>query len=156
MRLLQTLILFLNLLSSTLLLADSNPLKISHAVVQAGPPTAQVLAGYMVLENTSDKTVTLKGASSPLFKAVEFHQTSHEGGMMRMKKQNRIVLAPHAKLVFKPGSYHLMLIKPKKVLQPGNSVAVTFQITDTKTATVKFTVKLPDSGMSEHQHHHHH
>jgi len=155
MRIYQTYILILAMALPAVIFAESHPLHISQGMIQAGPPNAQVLAGYMTLENTSDKTIVITGATSPLFKQVEFHQTFTEGGMMRMRKQEQLSIPAHKKLMLKPGSYHMMLINPTRALQPGDQVPVTIKTSSKNSLSITLTVKLPDTGMQEHHHHHH-
>ena len=99
-------------------------------------------AGYLVLENRGDKTVTLTGASSPAFGDVQIHEsyaTANGGGGMR---QVRAVTVPaHGQVRYSPGGYHLMLMDRTRALRPGDAVDVTFAFADGRTCNASLSAK---------------
>jgi len=110
--------------SSAQMRAADSKINVSHAWVQEGPPSAEVLAGYMNLQNQSPQAQTLIGARSADFKSVMLHQTISKGGMAHMNHMPRIEIKPGSTLQLTPGGYHLMLMNPKKALRQGDQVEV--------------------------------
>ena len=115
--------LILSLSSAQMRAADSK-INVSHAWVQEGPPSAEVLAGYMDLQNQSPQAQTLTGGRSVDFKSVMLHQTISKGGIAHMNHTPRIEIKPGSTLQLMPGGYHLMLMNPKKALRQGDQVEV--------------------------------
>jgi copper(I)-binding protein len=50
-------------------------------------------------------------------------------------------VAPHATLIFAPGSYHLMCMQPTDAVQPGKTVQVTLKFADGASVTGDFDVR---------------
>ncbi len=120
--------------------------------VREAPPGMQMLAGYMVLENETKKDLVLTGASSRAFGSIELHHTVIKNGMASMVQQESITIPANSKFVFKPKSYHLMLIKPKKQLKEGDTVKIKLKFSNHRAVSAKFPVRKAAGGM----HHHHH
>ena len=118
---------FLSLASMVLLssVALAQDVVVESPWVREAPPNAKTLAGYALIKNTGKSSHELISVSSPVFERVEFHVTEFEGGMMRMKHLETLVLAPGDIVEFEPGGRHLMLINPKKRLKDGDKVPMT-------------------------------
>jgi len=78
---------FLKALLLSVALASFSPLATADAgVVVHGawipeaPPVAQVMAAYMVVQNTSSKSITITGVSCDAFGMVMMHRTVTENG----------------------------------------------------------------------------
>lgn len=98
--------------------------------VREPPPGMSMLAGYMVLHNPSSSQVTLTGASSPDFAAVEFHNSVVEDGVSRMRQETSLDIAPGEALRFVPGGRHMMLIAPGRQLSQGGKVVIQLSFAD--------------------------
>lgn len=116
-------------------------LTISDAWVRAAPPTASVMAGYLTFANDSDEPVSVTAAASPSFERVEIHDMTHENGVMRMRKLDRIEIAPGAKAELAPGGRHLMLIQPKGAFAVGDEIEVTLTLCGEHAQVVKLPVR---------------
>lgn len=114
--------------------------------IREAPPNAMALAGYMVLENRSEGIVALVGASSAAFGDIMIHRTQVTGGMAEMIHQDRIELAPGAKLAFQPGGYHLMLMGPKQPLSAGDEAEITLRFSDGAKQPIRFVVRKAGAG----------
>lgn len=150
-------VVMLGVILSTLLslptFAAGNALSAHQPWVQAGPPVAKVLAGYLELRNSGDKPLVITGAYSPVFRLVEIHRSEMHNGMMRMIRVPRLAVPAHGKITLAPGGYHLMLIDPKKPLMPGDSIKMTFILDSGKTFDVTMPVRKSESGgMMMHDH----
>lgn len=126
--------------------------------VREAPPGMQMLAGYMVIQNNTKTELVLTGASSPAFGMIELHHTVIENGMARMMQQKSITIPANSKFVFKPKSYHLMLMKPKRQLREGDEVRITLEFSNFRTVSATFPVRKAAGGMNQHEHdmHMHH
>ncbi len=115
-------------------------INISHAWVQEAPPNADVLAGYMELQNQSSQTLILVGARSDNFKSIMLHQTIHKAGMTHMNHNARIEISAGSTLQFLPGGYHLMLMNPVKPIRQGDQVQITLEFQSGVVLPIKFKV----------------
>ena len=126
--------------SSAQMSAAEPKMHVSHAWVQEAPPSAEVLAGYMDLQNQSLQAQTLLGARSTDFKSVMLHQTVSKGGMAHMNQTPQIEIKPGSTLQLTPGGFHLMLINPKKRLKQGDQVEVLLEFQGGLVVPVKFKI----------------
>lgn len=136
-------------------LAES--LNISNAWVRQGPPTAQVLAAYMTLENPGPQAIAITGASSPQFETVEIHRTEIVDGMARMIPQERLTVPAGGRVALEPGGLHLMLINAKQPLAADAVVRIELRLDGGGSVMVDAPVRA-DAGMHEdidHSHHNH-
>lgn len=131
-------------------------LTVRDAWIRTAPPNAP-LAGYMTLENRSGAARSLVAARSSAFGQVTIHRTEHAAGSTTMSQAAGVELPAHGRLVFGPGSYHLMLEQPRQALRAGDSVPVVLRWADGSALTVKFEVRdaraTPDHGGGGHDAH---
>lgn len=94
---------------------------------RATAPGQAVAGGFMTLVNggTDDR---LLRASSPVAKEVQIHNTSMDGGVMRMRHLPDGVAVPAgARVEFKPRALHLMFMELKAPIAVGSTVPVTLE-----------------------------
>lgn len=134
--------------------ADS-AIMIRDAWVREAPPNSTVLAGYMILENPSDKSQSLTSASATAFGGVMIHRTEQKDGMAHMIHQKQVTIPANGKIVFAPSGYHLMLIKPKQALHAGDQVTINFIFADKSKLSAIFKVRKdkPMNGERSIKHH---
>lgn len=86
-------------------------------------------AVFMQLQNKDSKAHALVQATSLVAEVIELHNHINEGGVMKMRKVEKIDLPAGKAVALKPGSYHVMLIGLKKPLKVGETVdlALTFE-----------------------------
>lgn len=101
------------------------PVSVNDAWIREAPPGALALAAYMLVVNFGKKELQLTKVTSPTFEEVQMHVVETKDGMTKMRAVPGFTLAPAARLVFKPGGNHLMLMKPKKQLKAGDVVPMT-------------------------------
>jgi len=132
-------------LFSTAVMA-SEKVEIKNAWVREAPPMMKMLAGYMEIHNKSDKTIMIRSVTAKDFGRVELHKTIIKNGMAEMKAVPRIIIKPGKTVMFKPGSFHMMLFNPTKPLKAGNKVEFTMHFSnghsEAFTATVKKMSKM--------------
>jgi copper(I)-binding protein len=103
---------------------------VSGAYARAVPPGQPNSAVFMTLTNDSDSPRALVSATSPSARTVELHTHANEGGMMRMRRIERIEIPAHGKAELKPGGLHVMLIGLKGDLNPGSGVGLSLTFDD--------------------------
>ena len=116
------------------------------------------------MELKSSENAVLLGASSPVAGVIELHEMTMDNGVMRMRALPRLELPAGKAVVFKPGSYHIMLLDLKHVLKKGEIVPLTLRVEgrDKQITKVEVTAEVRDlasmPGMStmdgEHRHMH--
>ena len=99
-------------------------------------------AVYMILVNGTDMHQELLFATSDVAEAVELHESKMgENGEMQMIPQASVPLEVGAKVEFKPGGLHVMLIGLKQELKAGDEFEVTLHFKDHADITLKVIVK---------------
>ena len=146
-------------LSSTLLamlLASgawaADPLVFNNAWVRATPPNAKVAGGFVEIRNTGSGADRLISAQSPVAERVEIHEMKMAGEVMQMRQLTEgLVISAGQSVQLKSGSYHLMLMAPKKPIAEGQKVTITLVFEKAGKRAVEFTaakqppVAAPDS-----------
>jgi copper(I)-binding protein len=130
-------------------------LLVRDAWIPEAPPVAKVQAGYMALVNEGANPVTVVGATSAEFDAVEMHRTVEVEGTMRMEAQPSLRVEPGATLQLAPGGLHLMLIGPKRPLVAGDRVGIDLRLEGGSVILATAEVRQAEAG-GEQAHHHHH
>jgi len=100
--------------------------KVEDAWIRSTVPGQRVAAAYMVIRSAA--AATLVGASSPVAKLLEVHETRMEGNIARMGAVPRLALPAGKRVELKPGGYHLMLIDLAKPLAKGDKVVLSLKI----------------------------
>lgn len=101
---------------------------------------ARPAAGYFTLNNPTDKTIALTGASSPECGALMLHKSTSAGGQDKMEMVKSVPVPAHGEVKFAPGGYHLMCMKPASTIKPGTAIQVTLTFQDGKTVQADFPV----------------
>ena len=115
-------------------LAQDAPIRLENPWVRrapvmpdSGPGTESGAAGYVTIVNRGPARDALVSAAADVAERVELHETRNMSGMLMMERVSRVAVEPGARVELKPGSYHLMLIRLKRPLTPGQSVTLTLQ-----------------------------
>jgi hypothetical protein len=145
---------FLILFSLNQASADEN-VTVQNAWIREAPPTIKIMAGYLEIENLSDKTLTLVSAESTEFERIEFHLSQTEGGVARMQQQKQIVIPASTTFSFEPGGYHLMLFNNTAPMREGKLASIKLTFADRESLMFDAMVKRPGS-TEIHNHEHHH
>ncbi|HEY6437739.1 MAG TPA: copper chaperone PCu(A)C [Ignavibacteriaceae bacterium] len=75
---------------------------------------------YFTIENKDNATDTLYKVDCDFAGKVEIHETYSQGDMMGMRKVDFVVIDNKSSFEFKPGGYHVMLMKLKKDINDGD------------------------------------
>lgn len=82
-------------------------------------------AAFGVLENPTDKPITVIGAASPFAKAVQLHEVvMQDGSMVMQQKPGGFTIPADGSLELKPGGNHLMFMGISRKITPGTMVPV--------------------------------
>ena len=141
--------------------AHTSPIMIMQPWARATPPGAQTAAAYLTIMNHGTEPDVLVGASSPQADRVEFHVTTMDNGVMKMRPATSGVTVPAGGTVeLKPdGGYHVMLGGLKAPLRSGTMLPVTLRFAKAGSIEVVFAVEPigargPSAGAApEHDHH---
>ena len=113
-------------------------------------PVARVMAAYMDITNNNTKDSYITAISSPQFKKVEIHSMFHKDGMMRMEKQDKLILAAGKTTSLEPGGYHVMLFNPEKWYQAGSKITLSITIDNKNTFKIIVPVIKDQDGDQKH------
>ena len=122
---------------------------VTDATVRLLPPSVPNTAAYFSIQNSSDTTKILIGASADFATKAEIHNHIMVNDMMRMEQQSEVVINPGQSVQFAPGGLHIMLFGLKQPLSEGESVAISLQTKDGESIIISAKVARP----SVHKHH---
>lgn len=123
----------------------ANAIRVEQAWIRwlpAGLPAG----GYVTLTNGSDHTIVLVGAASSDYGQVQLHQSIAQNGLSTMVPIARISIPAHSTLSFAAHGYHLMLMKPRVSLSPGDRVPIELRFADGHSQVATFDVRAPADG----------
>lgn len=80
---------------------------------------------FALIVNDGSQVDRLTGAECSAARAVEIHETSMEGDIMRMRPIETLEIPAGGQVELTPGSYHIMLIDLQRDLQPGEKLPLT-------------------------------
>lgn len=123
----------------------SDSLKIIAPWIPETPPGARVMAGYMEIQNPGGQTIDITSVSSPAFNSVEMHLSKDVNGVAKMLQQKNLHIPANGKLVLKAGSFHLMLMGPKKRLLDGDKAQLVFTLSNEEIININAPVKKQKS-----------
>lgn len=114
------------------------------AWIRAAPPGANMLAGYATLKNTGDGPVTILTVQSDEFRMTSLHETVVDGDTARMREMHRLRVPAGGEVQLAPGGKHLMFMHPRREIQVGEQVGVTFLMADGSRVETHFDVVAAD------------
>lgn len=123
--------------------------KVTDATVRLLPPGVPNTAAYFSIENSSDTSQVLIGASADFATKAEIHNHILVNDMMRMEQQSEVVIEPGQSVQFAPGGLHIMLFGLKQPLLDGQFVTISLQTKDGESIIITANVARP----SAHKHH---
>lgn len=122
--------------------AAQSAVSVQNAWARPMPPAAKVGAGYFEMRNNGKTALRFIAAESDIAEKVEIHSMAMEGNVMKMRHLgDGIEIAPHGRLSFAPGAYHLMFINPKAPFKAGQVFSVRFKFANGETLAAPFAVR---------------
>jgi copper(I)-binding protein len=114
---------------------------IANPWVRAMPPGSAMTAAYFEFSNRTGSDQTIVAASSDAFELVEIHRTITADGISRMQQQDAVVVAPGETVSFAPQGRHLMLMRPRGTIQPGQVIGFDLHLDDGQIVTFSAEVR---------------
>lgn len=125
---------------------DGPSVRVSHVWIREAPTGVQVMAGYFTLENLTGKPLNLVSVSSPDFDSAMLHQSVVKGGVESMLPVDTLPIPAGGSVELKPGSYHVMLMQPKKNLFTGDMVTLYLKFSDQSELAILAPVRRDPPG----------
>ena len=122
---------------------------VSNATVRLLPPSVPNTAAYFSIQNLTDTSQILIGASADFATKAEIHNHILVDGMMSMQHQSEVIIPPGESVQFAPGGLHIMLFGLKQPLSEGQSVSITLLTKEGESIIIDADVALP----TVHNHH---
>ena len=134
-----------------------NDIIIDNVWIKDTPPNHKITAGYLTIENLSDKDATLLSVSSSFAKKVEIHQKKMDGEVVKMRPLTDGLLIPAGEIIYlEPDSFHLMfmILNTQIILKQTHRITLTFRNLGSivVSATVKSTPSLDNLSSENHNH----
>ena len=131
-------------------------LEISIVQIRATAPGIDVTGGYVAITNHGNSDDTLVSTSASFAKRVEFHEMTHNDGVMKMLRRGEgIAIRAGETLILNPGGLHIMFTGLKETLQPGEMREITLEFASGHRMTVPAMVLKPsDIKAGGHSHSH--
>ncbi len=119
----------------------ADALKISDAWIKNLPPVVPMRAGYLTIENDSNRAINIIAVESEVFTQVDIHESIEKNGMMSMQPLSHLIVPAGATVKLAPGGIHLMMMQPKIALKPGDRVDISLRFESGDTQTMHMTVR---------------
>jgi copper(I)-binding protein len=123
--------------------------EISDATIRLLPPSVPNTSAYFTVTNTSDQDVSLVGGSADIAEKTELHNHIMQGEVMRMEKQDAVVIPAGETVKFAPGGLHMMIFGLKQPLKKEQIIPLALITKDGQHINFSAVVVSPN------QHHHH-
>ena len=124
---------------------DASKVVVRDAWIQEGPPSQNVAAAFLVIENQGAADIALVSARVAEASAVELHKMENTGDVMKMRQLDMIPIAAGSRTELQPSGLHLMLIGLSRPLKQGDQVPVTLQFSNAAQKVVQMTVRKRDA-----------
>ncbi|ELA8075004.1 copper chaperone PCu(A)C [Vibrio alginolyticus] len=131
---------------------EAGKIHIDHPWSREAPPNAPVIGGFFQLTNHGESEDALIAAESPIAGHVEIHTHKKEGGVMKMIKIDEVRVPANDSVLFKPGSFHLMIFNPTQALKEGDRFPMTLTFKNAGKVEVEMAVEK-QGHMEKHMHH---
>jgi copper(I)-binding protein len=120
---------------------EAGGVTVAHPWARATPGGATVGAAYAEIKAKDGASDTLLSASSPAAGRVEIHTHTIDGGVMKMRKIEKLAIPAGGSAVMRPSGDHIMLFDLKAPLKEGDLVPMTLVFEKAGEVTVEATVE---------------
>lgn len=126
-------------------------IEIDNPWSRATPDSAKVAGGFFTINNNGKTDDRLVAVTSELSDRTEIHSMAVEDNVMKMRHQpDGIKLPAGSKVVFKPGSFHVMFMDITKPLKKGDEVKA--KLVFEKAGSVDVVFKVESMGVETSTH----
>lgn len=119
---------------------ETTDLRATEAWATASLKGAETTAAYVTIENTSDTALTITDIDTPNAHAM-IHSMTNDNGVMRMRHLNHIDIPAHQTVKLEKHGMHIMLMHMDAPLKEGDTLPLTFTLSNGDTLTVNAPVK---------------
>jgi len=112
---------------------------VKDAWVRGTVPSQTTTGAFMTI--TSSEDAKLVGASTPIAKMTEIHQSTMKDGVAHMHEAQSVALPAGKPVELKPGGYHLMIMGVTKPVAKGEKIPFQLTIEDRSGKKTKVDVK---------------
>lgn len=144
----------LMLASTALFAAAADHVKVEEGYVRAVPPGSANSAAFMKITNTDSAAHSLTAAQGNASKVMELHTHTEEGGMMKMRRVEKIDLPVGEQVSLQPGGLHLMLIGLTGDLKEAQEIEINLTFEDGSTLPLSLPVKRVGKEKMDHSKQH--
>ena len=128
---------------SPLARADDCVPVVESAWIRQPPMAMPMMAGFADIRNPCGTAVSIVGAGSPAFGAVELHETRRVDGVSRMRHVESLPVPANGKVSLAPGGLHLMLMRPVEQVGIGQRIVIELELSDGHKLAAPFEVRAP-------------
>ncbi len=113
-------------------------IEVADAWARPAVPGRKTTAAYLTISNHGRGDDVMIGTSSSNGRA-ELHSVSTAGGVMRMRRLDRLAVPAGANVKLEPGGTHLMLTELREPLEPGAVIelGLSFEKSGERSATAR-------------------
>ena len=119
-------------------------IRVANAWARATPARVKTGAAYVAVINDGGSADRLLRATTPVAQKIQFHRKSEDNGVSRMRELRSVEIDPGAKVIFKPGDMHMMMVGLKQPLKEGETFPLT--LTFEKAGKIDVTVSVAKVG----------
>lgn len=134
----------------------TNAIVVENVWARATPAGAKTGAVYMTVINNGTIPDRLLSVTTPAADSVQIHKVSEENGVSSMRELPTMDMAPGARVTFKPGDLHAMLVGLKQPLKEGQTIPLTLEFEKAGKVNVVASVAkvgaMHDGGMGSMMH----
>jgi copper(I)-binding protein len=120
---------------------EAGGIAVAHPWARATPEGAKVGAAFMEIKAKSGAADVLVSASTPAAGRVEIHTHSMDGGVMKMRRLDKLPIADGGSAVLRPSGDHIMLFDLKQPLREGDVLPLTLVFEKAGELKVEATVE---------------
>lgn len=124
--------------------ASAADIAVKSPWVRASLVQSEVTAGYLEITNSGKTDDALVSASSPVAGHMEIHTMKMDGGIMQMRKLEKLDIPAGKTVTLAPGGDHLMFFELKQTLKKGESVPITLTFKKAGEQKIAAAVKSMD------------
>lgn len=127
---------------------------IHGAWVREASPNMMMHAAYLTVTNPGPRTIHLVGVESTQYVKAELHLSKVTNGVATMVRQDQLTIPAGGTLILKPGSFHIMLVKPMDPVKSGDEIDISLRFADGTEVAAKALVRKGQAEAVEmHKHH---
>lgn len=127
-------------------------IQVSEAWARETIPGTSSSALFATLTNGNRNGAALVAVTVQGVDKAELHTSSEAGGMMRMRRVERIEIGAGESLALAPGGFHVMLFRLAEPLRAGARLQAQFEFSNGEKVSAEVEVK---SAGDDQAHHHH-